>query len=58
MSPEKPNEITRLTGAACERFAILLAANPRDEVRRTALLKEKEKIEKAQDRLEGLINRV
>ena len=50
--------MTRLTGTACERFAILLAANPQDEVRRTALLKEKEKIEKAQDRLEGLINRV
>ncbi|KAL9124652.1 MAG: hypothetical protein Q9217_006038 [Psora testacea] len=39
---------------ANERFAILLAANARDEERRAVLMKEKETIEKAQQRLEGL----
>ncbi|KAL9100044.1 MAG: hypothetical protein Q9163_004537 [Psora crenata] len=39
---------------ANERFAILLAANARDEERRAVLMKEKDKIEKAQERLDGL----
>ena len=39
---------------ANERFAVLLAANARDEERRVVLMKEKATIEKAQERLEGL----
>ena len=39
---------------AYERFAILMAANPRDEERRAQLNKEKETIQKAQERIEGL----
>lgn len=42
------------TFPAYERFVILMAANPRDEERRAQLQKEKDKIQKAKERLEGL----
>ena len=42
------------TNSAEQRLALLLAANPQQETRRAQLLKEKETIAKAQERLEGL----
>ncbi|KAF6240067.1 hypothetical protein HO173_001677 [Letharia columbiana] len=39
---------------AYERFAILMAANPRDEERRAQLKKERDTIQKARERLDGL----
>ena len=39
---------------ADERLAILLAANPHDELRRAQLKREMETITKAQEHLEGL----
>lgn len=39
---------------ADERLAVLLAANPQDELRRAQLKREMETISKAQEHLEGL----
>lgn len=42
------------SSSADERLAILLAANPQDELRRAQLKRELETISKAQKHLEGL----